>query len=232
MLDQLLETKQVAQRKPVGTIVSVVLHALVIAAAIPLTHRAASALEKPPTELVRVPLEPKEPVPDVKPAALPTAPLPTPFGSQEVWLMADIPLEIPPVDLGAPLTDARDWTGVGTPGGTHAGTGSAPVQLNEHDTYFNFQVEKVAVALPGSPTPVYPEQLKAAGVEGEALVQFVVDTLGRAEPGSFKVLRASHDAFAQAVRATLPRMRFLPAEVGGARVRMVVQQPFVFALDH
>lgn len=231
MLDQLLETKQATQRKPVGTVVSVVLHALLVAAAIPLTHRAVSALEKPPANVVRVPLEPKEPVPVTKRSALPTAPAPTPFGSQEIPLLVDVPLEIPPVDFGATLTDARDWTGVGTPGGTYAGTGSAPVQLDADGTYFDFQVEKVAAALPGSPAPVYPEQLKAAGVEGDALVQFVVDTLGRAEPGSFKVLRASHDAFAQAIRVALPRMRFLPAEVDGEKVRMVVLQLFGFALD-
>ena len=73
--------------------------------------------------------------------------------------------------------------------------------------------------------------LKSSGVEGEALVQFIVDTTGRAELGSFKVLRASHDAFGQAVRTALPRMRFLPAEIGGRKVRMLVQQPFAFALN-
>jgi periplasmic protein TonB len=45
------------------------------------------------------------------------------------------------------------------------------------------------------------------------------------------VLRASHDAFGQAVRTALPRMRFLPAEIGGRKVRMLVQQPFAFALN-
>jgi protein TonB len=63
------------------------------------------------------------------------------------------------------------------------------------------------------------------------MVQFTVDTLGRAELASFRVLRASHDGFGTAVRAALPRMRFLPAETGGRKVRMVVQQTFDFALQ-
>ena len=230
MLDQLLETKRATQRKPVGTVVSVVLHALVIAAATALTHRTVSAYDKPLPFIFRIPIEPKAAVPVTKRSALAPAHAPSPFGSQQIQLVVDIPLDIPPVDLGATHTDVRDWTGVGATGGTHTGTGDAPVHVGDQP-YFDFQVEKAAAALPGSPAPAYPEQLKAAGVEGEALVQFVVDTLGRAELGSFKVLRSSHDAFAQAVRTTLPRMRFLPAEIDGTKVRMVVQQSFGFALN-
>jgi periplasmic protein TonB len=62
------------------------------------------------------------------------------------------------------------------------------------------------------------------------LAQFVVDTTGKAEVGTFKVLKSSHDLFAQAVRSALPGMRFIPAEVGGRRVKQLVQQPFAFAI--
>jgi protein TonB len=37
--------------------------------------------------------------------------------------------------------------------------------------------------------------------------------------------------FEQAVRSALPNMRFLPAEIGGRKVKQLVQQPFVFALQ-
>jgi protein TonB len=36
--------------------------------------------------------------------------------------------------------------------------------------------------------------------------------------------------FEDAVRVALRRMRFIPAEVGGRRVRQLVQMPFVFTL--
>jgi protein TonB len=102
--------------------------------------------------------------------------------------------------------------------------------VQQDQPYFEFQVEKPVVQAPGSPTPRYPDILRQAGVEGEVLAQFVVDTTGRAESGSFKVLKSSHDLFAQAVRSALPGMRFIPAEVGGRRVKQLVQQPFAFAI--
>jgi protein TonB len=67
-------------------------------------------------------------------------------------------------------------------------------------------------------------------VEGEVLAQFIVDTTGRAEINSWKVLKASHELFAQAVKSALPGMRFIPAEVGGKKVKQLVQQPFTFAI--
>jgi protein TonB len=72
--------------------------------------------------------------------------------------------------------------------------------------------------------------LKAAGVEGEAAVSFVVDTTGRAEPSSIQILNATNDLFGAAVRTALPNMRFLPAEIGGKKVRQKVLQPFVFTI--
>ena len=72
--------------------------------------------------------------------------------------------------------------------------------------------------------------LKSANVEGEVLAQFVVDTTGRADMSTFKVLKSSHELFTTAVRNVLPQMRFYPAEIGGRKVKQMVQQPFTFAL--
>ena len=47
---------------------------------------------------------------------------------------------------------------------------------------------------------------------------------------TFKVLKADREQFALAVRRALPRYRFLPAEIGGKKVKMVVQMPFQFTL--
>jgi TonB family protein len=96
--------------------------------------------------------------------------------------------------------------------------------------YFEFEVQKQVQTMPHSPQPRYPADLKAANIEGEVLVQFVVDTTGRAELHTFKVLRSSDIGFAYAVRRVLPDMRFYPAEIGGRKVRQMVQQPFTFAL--
>lgn len=94
--------------------------------------------------------------------------------------------------------------------------------------YFEFQVEKPALAKPGNPPPRYPAHLRERSVSGEVLAQFVVDTTGRAEMRTFKVLKASHEDFVKAVREAVPRMRFIPAEIAGCRVRQIVQLPFGF----
>jgi protein TonB len=60
----------------------------------------------------------------------------------------------------------------------------------------------------------------------------VVDTSGRADMNTFKVLKSTNDLFSAAVRSALPRMKFFPAEVGGHKVRQLVQQPFTFNITH
>ncbi len=235
MFDQLLETKAKKQRSTGGTVISMILHAILVVAAVALTKKSVDALEKPKEEKVVLTETKKEPEPE-KPKEQPkpqdvvvqAAP---PKGFQVPVPPVDIPDVIPDVDLSKKATDEADFTGKGVQGGIAKGVegGTGPVISDQ--PYFDFQVEKAAAAIPGSGNPAYPEMLKSSGVEGEALVQFVVDTTGRAELGSFKVLRASHDAFGAAVRSALPRMRFLPAEIGGRKVRMLVQQPFAFALN-
>lgn len=96
--------------------------------------------------------------------------------------------------------------------------------------YFEFQVEKQVQQIAGTGGLTYPGQLRSAKVEGEVLAQFVVDTNGVYEHDTFKVLKSTHELFTAAVRDALPVMRFTPAEVGGVKVRQLVQQPFIFAL--
>ena len=94
--------------------------------------------------------------------------------------------------------------------------------------YFEFEVEVPVGGIPSDPLP-YPVELKGKEMgDGEVLVQFVVDTMGRAEMDLYKVLSASHELFGNVVKNALPSMRFIPAEVGGHKVRQLVQTPFVF----
>ena len=94
-------------------------------------------------------------------------------------------------------------------------------------TYFEFQVEKPVVPV-GQVAPAYPPELQARGVSGQVIAQFVVDETGRVDVATFKVIESTHALFTSAVEATLPRMHFEPAELGGRAVRQLVQQPFVF----
>ena len=116
--------------------------------------------------------------------------------------------------LGVPITEAQKafWQRVNEDGGI--GGYDIDVTTYVKDNLYNPETHK----------QVYGE------IEGDVLATFVVDTTGRADPASFKVLRATHQLFERAVRDALPRMRFVPAEVGGRKVRQLVQQPFSFAI--
>lgn len=103
--------------------------------------------------------------------------------------------------------------------------------VNTNQTYFQYQVEKPAVALPDSPAPIYPAALRSAHIQGKVYAQFVVNRTGQVEPGSVKLTKSTNQAFASAVLEALPKMRFTPADVGGVRVKQLVQQPFTFALS-
>ena len=105
-----------------------------------------------------------------------------------------------------------------------------PVSIPEGKPYFDFQVEKPAMMAPGSKGPMYPASLRAARVEGAVLAQFVVNTDGKVDMATFKVLRTADPLFAEAVRASLVEMQFMPAMVGGRAVKQLAQQPFQFSL--
>jgi TonB family protein len=96
--------------------------------------------------------------------------------------------------------------------------------------YTEDQVDSAATRDPNSAGPNYPDALREQGVQGEVLVEFAVDTLGRADPGSFAVVQASHPLFAEAVREALPKMVFTPAVAHGQRVRQLVRLPMKFRL--
>jgi TonB family protein len=95
-------------------------------------------------------------------------------------------------------------------------------------TYFDFQVERQVYPRPGNTAPLYPPMLRDAKVEGEVLVQFVVDTSGNPVMNTFRILKSYHALFTSAVLQALPQMHFSPAELGGRKVRQLVQMPFQF----
>jgi protein TonB len=225
LFNNLLESKAKKQKSPGGMVVSAILHVLVIFLAIQATLNAGQKKEKRDEKVDYVEVKKDEPPPPKeKPPEVMVAP--PPKGFQTLTAPVNIPDVLPDIDLSKKVTNEADFTGKGVAGGREKGiVGAAPV---ENQTYFEYQVEKPVMAVPGSPTPRYPDILKSAGVEGEVVVAFVVDTTGRADVSSLKILKSTHELFSAAVRTALPTMRFLPAEVGGKKVKQLVQQPFVF----
>jgi hypothetical protein len=68
-------------------------------------------------------------------------------------------------------------------------------------------------------------------MQGSVTTQYVVDTTGFADTTSLKIMRSTHQEFADAVRAALPYMRFFPAKVGSKKVRQLVEQEFSFRIE-
>jgi TonB family protein len=84
-------------------------------------------------------------------------------------------------------------------------------------------------ALLAGPPLVYPDVLRRAGTQGTVVVQAVIDTLGRAEPGSL-ALESSHAGFEAAARAYVLGVVFRPGRAHGRAVRVLVRLPIGFTL--
>ena len=235
MFDNLIESQAAKQRRAGGFLWSFIIHGVLISAAVYATYSVGNALEKPKAEKVEFvtvkkdepppPKEEKPPPPQVVMKA------PPPKGFQVLTAPIKIPDVLPDIDLSKKVTSEDDFSGKGVAGGFAKGVvGGTPQPVNSDQPYFEFQVEKQVAPYPGNTAPRYPDMLRSANVEGEVLAQFVVDTTGRAEMSTFKVIKSTHDLFTNAVKSSLPNMKFYPAEVGGKHVKQLVQMPFQFNL--
>lgn len=237
MFTQLIASRPARTQGAEGTTASLLLHGLIVTAAIIATAKGPARLDEPSASRI-VPLTaPIAPVTPSKPprAAVPRAPqVPTtpiaPTITAEVPPMVaptDIPSTIPAPSEGSmpvlfPAGGAPTTPGTGDPNGSPIGTGTVGGAES---------VDVAARLLPRSPLPRYPDLLHSRGLEGSVRVRFVVSASGRVELETLEVLDATHPAFVEAVRAVLPRLRFAPAKLGRENVRQLVEIPFGFALE-
>ncbi len=76
----------------------------------------------------------------------------------------------------------------------------------------------------------YPEDLRRNRIQGRVLVQAILDTLGRIEPGSIQFVMTPDPGFLMPVSQYLALARFRPARRNGRLVRSLVQMPVDFRL--
>jgi hypothetical protein len=77
--------------------------------------------------------------------------------------------------------------------------------------------------------PRYPSDQPPVGPGIEAVrLEFVVDTLGRAEPRTIRVIGSSAESFVNAAVAAVVTCAYRPGLIGGKRVRVRVQQDIRF----
>ena len=227
MLETLLESNSKKSRSIAGATTSVAAHTALIVAAVFATAQARSERRSPP-ETVRPVYIPRAMTP-TRVASGATPRHTRPIAQRLIFVEPNLSIDIPSIDAAGIVAKPGDFppTSVGTGASSVGGDGGAGAV----DAPFRAeQVEKQVALVPGGAPPRYPEVLRKSGVEGQVIVLFVVDERGRFEEESVRFVRSDNRLFEDAVRVALRRMRFIPAEVGGRRVRQLVQMPFVFTL--
>ena len=217
MFDVLIESKRKSEKKKalgVGAI-SLMLHTVIITGAIVATLTAG-----PDDTSTMVFLNQQEKQPDQPPPPQLDMQL---KGFQTVVAPTDIPTNIPPVNLQEHF-DPRDYSGVGVEGGVATGIVPGADQVLSVDV-----VQEKPERLSG-PQPAYPPLLQQAGIEGRVMVQAIVDTSGRIEPNSVRVVESANPGFDVPAKNAVLKSLFRPGRVYGRAVRVLVAIPIDFRI--
>jgi TonB family protein len=230
----LLESAPKRHRARSAAVLSLAFHAALVGSALaataidpredPAKPNSTTVIVFPPTR--PAPTRPARPAP---PKTSPSAPSPV----SPIIVPTEVPDALPPVpDPGTSPMDP--WTTLPTSPATPGGTGdpSAPAgPEGDGSPMWPEDVAHPAKPLGTMREPRYPDPLRTSRLEGTVIATYVVDTLGRVEPASFKAREATHPLFEQAVRTAVMQQRFRAAEWNGKRVRQLVEQQFVFRLN-
>jgi protein TonB len=235
MLNVLLESKARRTRRVGGTVMSALVHGALLAGAVLLTmppeRMVAAAAPTKPHDIYYIPIR-RPPEPTIVPTRHPErSTQPTTVTQPEMPSVSLVVPNVPQTEVT--ITRTPDDFGTRMPGqmSTDRLVGR-PTELSGSSggVFDERQVERSPRLLGTPAQPTFPPTLRQAGRGGRVLVQFVVDTTGRAEMHGFTVIETTDPLFAESVRNVLPRYRFSPGEAGGRRVRTMVQLPFDFTL--
>lgn len=230
MFTTLLESRRRRERRLGHGALSLMLHLGLGVGAVEATRRvAAPAPDDPRMDTAVYLLE--QPRPRPAPVEVPPdAPglVPAPGLSVPVSVPIEIPSGLPPVEAGPAIDPSRFVPG---PGRAPTACLGCPAALPGAAAVFTEATVEQPVEILEQASPRYPPMLAAARVAGRASVRFVVDTLGRVEPGSVTVVEADHPAFAASAVAAIERARFRPARIGSRAVRQLVLQTVRFRVE-
>jgi protein TonB len=157
--------------------------------------------------------------------------LPPLLASFDLVLPEPAPLpEYQPLDAAleiggsAGLTDDALHLGLGPAGSS----GQPAIRYNAYD---EIAVEKRVMPASANQSPRYPSRMQNRGIEANFNVSFVVDTSGVVDQQTVELPPSIQQEFTNAVVEVLFNWHFVPAELGGRRVRQRVLQPFTFRLE-
>ena len=222
MFDTLIESKRKADKKKAFGLgfVSLTGHGVIVVLAVIATLTAGQAATDVVVDTTMVFLNQEEKKPEEQP---PVLDIPQLKGFQTVVAPTDIPTNIPPINLQEHF-DPKDYSGTGVEGGI--GTGIVP---SSDQVFMESVVEERPEVLSG-PQPQYPDLLRQAGIQGRVIVQAIIDTSGRAEPPSVKVIQSPNPGFDQPAKNYVLRALFRPARVHGRAVRVLINLPIDFKI--
>ena len=223
MFDHLIESSRKTNKKGAFGLgaVSLIGHSVIVLAAVVATLTAGEKKDEGTIDTAMVFLNQEEQKkPEEQP---PIVDVPQLKGFQTVVAPMDIPTNIPPINLQEHF-DPKDYTGTGVEGGI--GSGIVP---DAGQVFMESVVEEGPEVLSG-PALNYPDLLRQAGVQGRVLVQAIIDTSGRAEPPSVKVIQSPNPGFDQPAKNYVLRALFRPARVHGRAVRVLVNLPIDFKI--
>lgn len=233
MLGTLLESRARRTRRTGGAALSVFVHIAIIGAATAATVQAKpdkktqvevrfirfTAAPAPAPKPIERHASPISSTSSVSIPAPPTLTIPAP---------TEIPTSLPAIDLTRGVVSDAITIGNGASSAGEGRPGGSLDLTNDGPDASDWRGSEVLMHIVSSAKPRYPETLRQAGIDGGVLVQFIVDTTGRVDMNSVKVLRSTHELFTLAVRSSLPQFRFKPAEVGGRRAVALAEMPFQF----
>jgi periplasmic protein TonB len=234
VFENLLESNKKPAKTFGQTVVSAAVHVVLIAGAVQATKGVAQAAREIVVDTNVVFLKPPEATPPPPPPEqVVVSANPPPQGFQVITPPAEIPTEIPPVDLNQRF-DARDFTGKGVEGGISTGVvgGTGPVPTVEGEVFLSAEVDEIPAVAPGAACAgKYPPVLEQAGVPGKVVLEFVVNTDGRVDAGNVKVITSTNKAFEEPARAGIlgGSCSFKPGKTRGQPVRVLVRLPISFA---
>ncbi|MDB4907811.1 MAG: hypothetical protein JWO05_2595 [Gemmatimonadetes bacterium] len=235
MFQQLMESKPTGTARRGGSLASVTIHAAIIALAVIGTQakKGGAKATKPEEHTTIYIPAPAEAPRHARPASSPSTSV---IREQTPTLVVSAPtitpIGIPEVDIRIHVSGSDPFSGVVSSGivplsGGGASGNGIGIPGGVIDAA---RVDRLPTVRGRVTTPPYPDVLRRGSVEGEVVAQFVIDSVGNIERGSVMIVSSPHALFSDAVRSTLPALRFMPGEVGGRPVRTLVRMPFVFSL--
>ena len=234
MFGTLIESHAVTPRRTGGSIASILIHSVIITSGVIAT--ATDIVTPPPPRDGPVIVHYVDPVPAPpqhrQSATLTNASVASVPSMPRLNIPTVVPVGIPPIDPNAVATTPNDFRAgpVGTAEliCTRNCDTATPSDANGNQLW---GTRDLMMRLLEEPVPPrYPEMLRRAGVEGDVVVKFAVDTTGRVDLASVEIVRSTHDAFTIAVRESLSRLRFAPATTGERKTRALAVMPFHFTL--